>query len=81
MKTDFNFPGKYLMGPVVFRPSFNEQSEEINANQAWSLFFTAGQEDKALGFNTEAGRFFTNLLMAIAVSGIIYSLFFSSTIG
>lgn len=78
MKTDFNFPGKYLMGPVVFRPSFNEQSEEINANQAWSLFFTGGQEDKALGFNTEAGRFFTNLLMAIAVSGIVGALVFNN---
>ncbi|MCT7993056.1 hypothetical protein [Laspinema olomoucense] len=78
MKTDFNFPGKYLMGPVVFRPSFNEQSEEINVNQAWSLFFTAGQEDKALGFNTEAGRFFTNLLLAIGVSGIIWALLFNN---
>lgn len=78
MKTDFNFPGKYLMGPVVFRPSFNEQSEEISANQAWSLFFTAGQEDKALGFNTETGRFFTNLLMAIAVSGVVGALVFNN---
>ncbi len=80
MKTDFNFPNQYLIGPVVFRPEFNSQTEVINANQAWSLFFTAGQEDKVLGFNTEVGRFFTNLLMAIAVTGALWNLVFSNLI-
>ncbi|EKQ66948.1 hypothetical protein OsccyDRAFT_4764 [Leptolyngbyaceae cyanobacterium JSC-12] len=78
MKTDFNFPDKYLIGPVVFRPEFNAQSEVITANQAWSLFFTAGQEDKALGFNAEAGRFFTNLLLAIAAVGVLWAVLFST---
>jgi len=48
MNTDFDFPNKYLIGPVVFRPDFNAQSEVISENQAWSLFFTAGQEDTAV---------------------------------
>lgn len=78
MKTDFDFPNKYLLGPVVFRPAFNTQSEVINANQAWSLFFTAGQEDKVLGFNTEAGRFFTNLLLAVGAAGVLSAVLFNS---
>jgi hypothetical protein len=76
MKTDFDFPNKYLMGPVVFRPDFNNRAEVISANQAWSLFFTAGQEDKALGFNPELGRFFTNLLLAIGGAGVLWVLLF-----
>jgi hypothetical protein len=78
MKTDFDFPNKYLIGPVVFRPDFNAQSEVISVNQAWSLFFTAGQEDKVFGSNTEAGRFFTNLLLAIGVAGVLWALLFNS---
>ncbi|MFQ4138548.1 hypothetical protein PGN35_019760 [Nodosilinea sp. PGN35] len=77
MATDFDFSNKELFGPVVFRPGFN-QAEAINANQAWSLFFTAGQEDKKLGFNVEAGRLFTNLLAATAVSGILGAAIFTS---
>lgn len=61
---------KELFAPVVFRSEFN-QFKDINANQAWSLFFTAGQEDKSLGFNPEAGRFFTNTLIGIGVAGAI----------
>lgn len=78
MKTDFNFPNKYLVGPVVFRPDFNAQPQAISATQAWSLLFTAGQEDKALGFNAEAGRFFTNLLLAIGAAGVLWSFVFSN---
>lgn len=80
MKTDFDFPNKDLIGPVVFRPDFNSQAEVLDVNQAWSLFFTAGQEDKVLGFNTEAGRFFTNLLLAIATAGVLWSALFSNVI-
>jgi hypothetical protein len=68
MRTDFDFPKTDLLGPVVFRPDFNN-FEVISANQAWSLFFTGGQEDKALGRNAELGKFFTNLLIAITVAG------------
>ncbi|WP_421659462.1 hypothetical protein [Leptothermofonsia sp. ETS-13] len=78
MKTDFDFPNKYLIGPVVFRPDFNAKSEVISANQAWSLFFTAGQEDKVLGFSAEAGRFFTNLLLAIVTAGVLWTVLFNT---
>jgi hypothetical protein len=68
MRTDFDFPKKDLLGPVVFRPDFNN-FETINVNQAWSLFFTAGKEDKVLGKNPELGKFFTYLLIAIGATG------------
>jgi len=68
MRTDFDFPKKDLLGPVVFRPDFNN-FETINVNQAWSLFFTAGKEDKVLGQNPELGKFFTYLLIAIGATG------------
>jgi hypothetical protein len=77
MRTDFEFPNKDLIGPVVFRPDFN-RFEAIGSTQAWSLFFTAGQEDKNLGFNSEAGRFFTNLLIAVGVTGTIWASVFTS---
>ncbi len=53
-----------LFAPVVFRKGFND-FQAINGNQAWSLFFTAGQEDKQLEGSPELGRFFTYLLIAI----------------
>lgn len=76
MRTDFDYPNKDLLGPVVFRPSFNK-FETINVNQAWSLFFTAGREDKALGQEIELGRFMTNLLIASGVTGTIWSIYFT----
>ncbi|AFY76724.1 MAG: hypothetical protein IGR93_12870 [Hydrococcus sp. C42_A2020_068] len=77
MKTDFDvLANKDLFAPVVFRSNFNN-FEKLDANQAWSLFFTAGNEDKSLGFNREFGRFFNNLLIAIGVAGIIWGLFFT----
>ncbi|MBO3463355.1 hypothetical protein G7B40_013390 [Aetokthonos hydrillicola Thurmond2011] len=76
MRTDFDFPKNNLLGPVVFRPDFNN-FEEISATQAWSLFFTAGNEDKVLGFSAELGRFFTNVLIAIAVTGCIWGTVFT----
>jgi len=77
MKTDFDFPKKDLIGPVVFRPDFNN-FETINLNQAWSLFFTAGQNDKALGEQAELGNFFTNLLIAVVVTGSLWGIYFSN---
>jgi hypothetical protein len=74
MKTDFDILGnKELFAPVVFRSEFNE-FKTISPNQAWSLFFTAGKQDQVLGYNRELGAFFTNLLIAIGVSGIIWTL-------
>ena len=71
MNTDLNIiNSKDLFAPVVFRSEFNH-FEPISANQAWSLFFTGGKEDKQLGFNPESGRFFTNLLVGIIITGAI----------
>lgn len=77
MKTDFDFPKRDLIGPVVFRSDFNN-FETININQAWSLFFTAGQDDQALGQEAELGKFFTNLLIAVGVTGTLWATFFSN---
>lgn len=77
MITDLDFKNLDLFGPVVFRPAFNN-FEAINATQAWSLFFTGGQEDKTLGFSPEAGRFFSTILLAIAASGIAGVLIFQT---
>jgi hypothetical protein len=76
MKTDFDFPQKDLIGPVVFRPNFNN-FETINVNQAWSLFFSAGQDDSKLGRQVELGRFFTNLLIAVGVTGTLWGIYFN----
>jgi len=76
MKTDFNFPNKDLIGPVVFRPNFNN-FETININQARSLFLTGGQEDKVLG-ETELGKFFTSLLIAVGLTGTLWTIYFSN---
>lgn len=77
MRTDFDFPKQDLIGPVVFRPDFTN-FEKINSNQAWSLFFTAGQDDKALGQEIELGKFFTNLLIAVGVTGTLWATIFSN---
>ncbi|MEC4816106.1 MAG: hypothetical protein SAK29_22965 [Scytonema sp. PMC 1069.18] len=77
MITDFDFAKKDLVRPVVFRPDFNN-FEPISVNQAWSLFFTVGQEDKALGANSELGKFFTNLLISVATAGILWSIVFNN---
>jgi hypothetical protein len=76
MKTDFDFPQKDLIGPVVFRPNFNN-FETINVNQAWSLFFSAGQDDSKLGRQVELGRFFTNILIAVGVTGTLWGIYFN----
>lgn len=75
MIADFNFKNPNLFNPsmfgsVIFRPAFNT-FELINTTQAWSLLFTAGQEDTTFGLNPKAGRRFTSLLFAIAASGIL----------
>jgi hypothetical protein len=77
MKTDFDYPNKDLLGTVVFRKDFNN-FEKINASQAWSLFFTAGKTDSTLGSESELGRFFSNLLVAIAVTGSLWAAVFTN---
>ncbi|TAF08046.1 MAG: hypothetical protein EAZ77_07960, partial [Nostocales cyanobacterium] len=76
-RTDFDFSNKDLFAPVVFRADFNN-FETINVNQAWALFFSAGQDDKGLGQETELGRFFTNVLIAVGVTGTLWATFFNN---
>ncbi|PZV27698.1 MAG: hypothetical protein DCF12_03130 [Snowella sp.] len=77
MNSDYDiYANKDLFAPVVFRSEFNS-FKPISGNEAWSLFFTGGQEDKELGINPETGRFFTNTLTAIAVVGIVWAFCFS----
>ena len=75
MKTDLDFRNPALFGPAAFRPAFKE-FKTINSTQAWSLFFTAGQNDAALGMNPEVGNFFNCLLFAITGTGILATLIF-----
>lgn len=70
MTNDLDMSHLKLIGSVVFQPEFND-FEAIDATQAWSLVLTAGREDKTLGFNPNVGRFFTQLLFAVAASGIV----------
>jgi len=78
MRTDFEFRNPALLGPVVFRPGFN-QFETITATQAWSLFFTASQEDNALGYNPEIGRFLNGALFALVFFGGAWTLLFKNS--
>jgi len=78
MRTDFEFRNPALLGPVVFRPSFN-QFETITSTQAWSLFFTASQEDNALGYNPEIGRFLNGALFALVFFGGAWTLLFKNS--
>jgi len=78
MRTDFEFRNPALLGPVVFRPGFN-QFETITATQAWSLFFTASQEDNALGYNPEIGRFLNGALFAVVFFGGAWTLLFKNS--
>jgi hypothetical protein len=80
MKTDFDFPAATLIGPVAFRPNFNSSDESLTATQAWSLFFTAGKADNALGFEPELGKFFTNVTVGIVAVSILSSIFLVGTV-
>ena len=80
MKTDSDFRSPDLFGHATFRQGFKE-FETITSTQAWSLFFTAGQNDAALGMNPEVGNFFNYVLFALAGTGILAALLFSPVYG
>ncbi len=77
METRFAYEGQDLYTPVVFRSDFNNFAK-LSATQAWSMFFTASQEERALGSNPEVGRFFTNLLIAAGVAFVVGSIAYFS---
>jgi hypothetical protein len=77
MNADYDMPTtQNILTPVIFRSDFNN-FKSISGNEAWSLFFSGGKQDKRFGLNPESGRFFTNLLIAIAVTGGLWAFFFS----
>jgi hypothetical protein len=65
MRTNVGLTNPSLFSPVVFKSGFNH-FEKINATQAWSLLWTGGREDKALGLSPIVGRFFNLSLIVIA---------------
>ncbi|MFB2969818.1 hypothetical protein ACE1CD_12660 [Aerosakkonema sp. BLCC-F183] len=77
MKTDFDIARSYVCAATIFNPEFNNFAN-ITANQAWSLFFTAGRDDAALGDNPEVGQFFNNVLIAVVTAVVAASFFFRS---
>lgn len=77
MKSDFDFGTKDLFGPVIFRPDFNEFAT-VGVDQAWSLLFSAGKEDKVLAGNRELGVYLNYILGTLVVAGAMTSIFFGS---
>jgi hypothetical protein len=76
MISKFEYNPKNLYTPVIFRQDFNAAT--ITATQAWSLFFTAGQEENLFGTEKETGWFYNNFLVAVVISLGIGAAFFSS---
>lgn len=76
-KTDFDVARSLVFAPTVFNPDFNSFAP-ITANQAWSLFFTAGRDDAALDANPELGRLFNNILKAIVLTFVVGAFVFRS---
>ncbi|MCS6782302.1 MAG: hypothetical protein RMI89_01470 [Gloeomargarita sp. SKYBB_i_bin120] len=78
MRTDLEFRNPALLGPVVFRPGFNN-FEQITATQAWSLFFTASQEDNIFGYNPQIGWFLNGVLLATVLFGAFWTQLFKNS--
>ncbi|OKH18503.1 hypothetical protein [[Limnothrix rosea] IAM M-220] len=75
MVSQFEYtPNKNLFTPVIFREDFQEAT--ISATQAWSLFFSAGQEENLFGENREIGWFYNNVIFAsVILFGLAAALF------
>ncbi|OKH31557.1 hypothetical protein NIES2119_28550 [[Phormidium ambiguum] IAM M-71] len=67
----------YSYASAVFNADFNNFAP-ITANQAWSLFFTLGKNDAALGDNPEVGKLFTNITIASVVTFMLGACIFTS---
>lgn len=66
-KTDLDIAQSYTgASAAVFNSDFNHFAR-ITTNQAWSLLFTAGRDDGALGNNPELGRLFNYILLGISM--------------
>ncbi|BAW96400.1 hypothetical protein NIES970_13280 [[Synechococcus] sp. NIES-970] len=76
MTTDFEYTPKNLFTPVIFRQDF--QDATLSATQAWSLFFSAGQEENLFGQEKEIGWFYNNVILAGGVAFALAAIFFSA---
>lgn len=76
-KTDLDMARSFIFAPTVFNTDFNNFAP-LTANQAWSLFFTAGRDDAALDANPELGRLFNNILKATVLAFIAGAFVFRS---
>lgn len=76
-KTDLDIARTLVFMPTVFNNDFNNFAP-ITANQAWSLFFTAGRNDAALDAHPELGRLFNNILKAVTLSFVAGAFVFRS---
>lgn len=76
IQTDLGIALSYTAAPAaVFNDNFNNFAR-ITATEAWSLFFTAGRADAALGKNPELGRLFNNILLGIVLTVALRPLVF-----
>lgn len=66
---------RHLSTPTIFRHEFN-QAQTLSVTQAWSLFFTAGQNVDGLGTDPDLGKSFTNILLRVVVTGAVGSLIY-----
>jgi hypothetical protein len=81
MKTNFEsfrlgtnaFDSSTAIEPMVFENDFNDKTVQLNASQAWSLYFTGGKTDKILGLAPGLGRLFTLIAVVIAAVSIVSS--------
>ena len=76
MGTEFTYDNKNLYTPVIFREDFTNAN--LSLNQAWSLFFTAGEEENSLGRNKKTGWFFNNTLIAFVITAIMGATVFNN---
>ena len=75
MVSKFNYTSNQnLFTPIIFREDFKDA--QLSATQAWSLFFSAGQEENLFGENREIGWFYNNVLLAsVVLFGLTAALF------
>jgi hypothetical protein len=51
----------------IFNPEFNH-FQTISATEAWSLFFSASNNDRLLGSDRKTGNYFTFGLLGAAIA-------------
>ncbi|MGB2924489.1 MAG: hypothetical protein WBB82_04255 [Limnothrix sp.] len=76
MVNNFKYDHDNMTTPVIFRKDFRNAT--ISATQAWSLFFSAGQEENLFGKEREIGWFYNNTLTAFCVTFALAAICFSA---